>query len=82
MMMMMIIIITIIMTVGVPEYLWKQSVLKDIFILMFFIPKCSTRICNKQQCSVKHNIHLINIFIDLGLHVSSPSESKRVAQGQ
>jgi len=24
-------------------------------------------ICNKQQCSVKHNIHIINIFIDLGL---------------
>jgi len=23
-----------------------------------------------QQCSVKHDIHLINIFIDLGLHVS------------
>jgi len=25
---------------------------------------------NKQRCSVKHDIHLINIFIDLGRHVS------------
>jgi len=28
--------------------------------LMFSVPKCSTRIYSKQQCSVKHNIHLIN----------------------
>ena len=27
--------------------------------LMFSIPKCSTCICNKQQCSVKHNSHMI-----------------------
>jgi len=38
--------------------------------LMFSIPKCSTRIYNKQRCPVKHNIHIINIFIDLWLHVS------------
>jgi len=43
--------------------------------LMFSIPKCWTRIYNKQQCSVKHDIHLINIFIDLGLKVSIHYES-------
>ena len=31
---------------------------------MFSVPKFSTRIYNKQQCSVKHNIHLINVFMD------------------
>jgi len=33
------------------------------------------RIYNKQQCPVKHDIRLINIFIDLGLHVSIHKES-------
>ena len=31
---------------------------------------CTIFIYNKQRCSVKHNIHLINIFTDLWLHVS------------
>jgi hypothetical protein len=29
-------------------------------------------IYNKQQCSVKHNINLINVFIDFGLNASIP----------
>jgi len=32
-------------------------------------------IYNKKRFSVKHNIHIINIFIDLGLHVSIHLES-------
>ena len=36
---------------------------------------CYTSIYNKQQCSVKHNIHLVCLFIDLGRHVSIPLES-------
>jgi len=47
-------------------YGW-ETIQKD---LMFSIPKCSTHIYNKQQCSVKHDIHLINIFNDLGPKVN------------
>jgi hypothetical protein len=51
--------------------------------LMFSILKHSTRIYNKQRCSVKHNIHIINILCIFreGL-MMIPSESKHVAQGQ
>ena len=46
---------------------------------MFSISKCSTRIYNKQQCSVKHDIRSC-IFRE-GL-MMIPSESKHVAQDQ
>jgi len=37
---------------------------------MFSIPKCSTRIYNKQRRSVKHDIRIIDIFIDLAPKVN------------
>jgi len=36
-------------------------------IMLYIAYPC---IYNKQRCSVKHNIHIINIFINLWLHVS------------
>jgi hypothetical protein len=38
--------------------------------LIFSVPKCSTRIYSKQQCSVKHNIHLINRLTPSDLYMS------------